>query len=206
MKGNLIATMLFTGLSAAAVAQVSTANAPTPAGGVRSSTDPARVAAVERRAGEVRAAARDQPGILFRGRTDSGVEIFSGGVSEEDRVAMRQEQARYSLWVATVAKPSGAYLARAKLRVARVGESSVALERTLEGPWLFAALPPGKYDVTATFKARGSDREQTLNQRVTVPASGVRQVVLRFDSSAQVGAEMDSPLKGNPFGDARTAP
>jgi hypothetical protein len=65
---------------------------------------------------------------------------------------------------------------------------------------LLAALPAGKYEVSAIFKADGASRDQTLSNRVTVAKIGQRQVVLRFDSPAEVSPEMSSPFKGNPFG------
>jgi hypothetical protein len=170
------------------------------ANGVQMSTDPARAAEVERKARELKARAATQPQVFVRGQTESGAAFVSGGNTLEDRVRMHAERERYSLWIATVAKPSGAYLADARLRIVRVGDKSTALERKMEGPWLLVALPPGKYDVSSTFKAMGSDKDQTLSQRVEISKAGLRQVVLRFDSPAEVSPEMNSPFKGNPFG------
>ncbi|NJN00156.1 MAG: hypothetical protein HC793_00250 [Aquincola sp.] len=39
-----------------------------------------------------------------------------------------------------------------------------------------------------------------LTQRVGVTTKGQRQAVFRFNSSAEVSPEMQSPFKGNPFG------
>lgn len=168
--------------------------------GVRTSTDPARAAEVERAAQEMKAREANQPKVFYRGKTDNGLDILSGGISVEDRVLMHRERGAYSLWVATVAKPSGAYLADAKLRIVNLDNQSVALDRAMEGPWLMAALPAGRYEVLATWKGDGSGTDQTLSSRVTVPKTGQRQVVLRFDSSAQVSPDMDGPFQGNPFG------
>lgn len=196
MKRGLIAIALFGSLAFASHAQ----QAPSAASSVRMSTDAARAAAIEKEAREMKARAGSQPKVFFRGKTDAGLAILSGGNTVGDRVTMHADRGTYSLWVATVAKPSGAYLADVKLRIVNLGDKSVALERTMEGPWLPAALPAGKYDVSATLKADGASKEHTLTNRVTVVKTGQRQVVLRFDSPAKVGPEMDSPFKGNPFG------
>lgn len=195
MKRNLIAIALFGSLACAAHAQ----QAPVAASGVRTSNDPARAAAVEKEAREMKARAGSQPKVFFRGKTDAGLAILSGGITVGDRVTMHAERSNCRVWVATVAKPSGAYLADARLRIVNLGDKSVALERTMEGPWLLAALPAGKYEVSATFRPDGASKDQTLSNLLTVAKAGQRQVVLRFDSPAKVGSEMDSPFKGNPF-------
>ncbi len=201
MKRNLIAMAMTMGMAVAGSLPLAARaqQAPSAASGVQTSTDPARAAAIEKEAGEMKARAGSQPKVFFRGKSDSGLAILSGGNSTGDRVTMHAERGTYSLWVATIAKPSGAYLADVKLRIVNLGDKSVALERTMEGPWLLAALPAGKYEVAATLMADGASKEQTLSNLVTVPKTGQRQVVLRFDSPAKVGPEMDSPFKGNPF-------
>lgn len=161
------------------------------------STDPARAAAVERKADDLKARNPAPSQVFARGQTESGAAFVSGGNTVEDRLSMRSESERYSLWVATVAKPSGAYLADAMLRIVQVGDKSTKLERKMEGPWLLVDLPAGTYDVTATFRAAGADKDQTITNRVEVSKAGQRQVVLRFDSSAQVeNPTMNPPFEG----------
>ena len=169
---------------------------------VKESTDPAKAAAVEREARDIqtRAAAHPQGSAdVVRGQTEGGVAFMSGGNSVDHRVAMHAERERYSLWVATVAKPSGAYLAEARLSIVDLKDKTVTLQRTMEGPWLLASLAPGRYEVSATYRPAGSGQDETLTQRVNIAKSGQRQVVMRFVSSAQVSSEMNSPFKGNPF-------
>ena len=202
MKRNLIAMAMTMGMAVAGSLPLAARaqQAPSAASGVQTSTDPSRATAVEREAREMKARAGSQPKVFFRGKTDAGLAILSGGNTVGDRVTMHAEQASYNLWVATVAKPSGAYLADVKLRIVKLDDKSVALDRTMEGPWLMAALPAGPYEVSATFQGDGAGQAQTLSDRVTVAKTGQRQVVLRFDSRAKVGQEMDGPFKGNPFG------
>lgn len=179
--------------------------------GVTESTDPARAAAVERAAREIqqRAAQRAASGqavpsaAIVQGATDSGVAFLSGGITVEDRVTMHAQRQRYSLWIATVAKPSGAYLSDARLRIVRLTDKAAVVERTMDGPWFMAALPAGQYEIVVSYKADGTDTAQKLTQRVGVAAQAQRQAVFRFASAAEVSQEMQSPFKGNPFGDPR---
>lgn len=183
------------------LAPVFTIQAQTPPGTVRESTDPARAEAVRKAAAELRARGPQPSAALVRTQSADGHALLSGGNSLEDRITMHAERQRYGLWIATVAKPSGAYLADVQLRIARAQGGAAVLERKMEGPWLMVALPPGAYAVTGTFKEPGSDRAKTLSSSVSVPKTGQRQVVLRFDSAAQVDPDAQRPAYGNPFGD-----
>lgn len=164
------------------------------------SAGPAKIAAIEQRAADLKARPPQPAAGIVRTRTAGGLELLSGGITIDERVTMRAESAGYSLWVSTVAKPSGAYLADVDLRIVQTKGKASILERKMEGPWLFVALPEGSYEVSATFRADGADKPQTITTRVTVPKTGQRQAVLRFDSNANVGPETHSPSKGNPFG------
>jgi hypothetical protein len=192
----------------ASIALAASAHAQNSSGQITTSTDPAKAAAVEQAAREMKArAAQDakagKPGAsvaVVQGKTEGGLAFLSGGITVDDRVFMHAERGRYSLWVATVAKPSGAYLSDAKLHIVDRKDKTTVLDRTMDGPWFLIALPAGSYDVSATYTADGSNTPQTLNTRVSVPAKGQRQTVLRFDSMATVSPDMQSPFKGNPFG------
>jgi hypothetical protein len=139
-----------------------------------------------------------------RAQTPAGHALLSGGITAGDRASMSAERQQYSLWVATVAKPSGAYLADAALRITDLKTKAVVLERKMEGPWLLVALPPGRYEVSASLREAGEDQPQQLVTRVNVAAKGQRQAVLRFVSKATVDPAMQSP-GSNPFG-AASAP
>jgi hypothetical protein len=191
----------------ASIALVASAHAQTSPSGVTTSVDPAKAAAVEKAARDMKArAAQDakasKPGssaVVVHGKTEGGLAFLSGGISVGDRVSMHAERANYSLWVATVAKPSGAYLSDAKLRIINRLDKTTVLDRTMDGPWFLITLPAGSYDVSATYAADGSNKPQILSTRVNVPKKGQRQAVLRFGSKATVSPEMRSPFNGNPF-------
>jgi hypothetical protein len=194
----------------AAAAPPASAASASAAAAVTESVDPARAAAVEKAAraigdrNERVAKVGGQPpsAILVRGQTEAGVAYLSGGVTVDDRKTMHAERAGYSLWVATVAKRSGAYLSDVRLSVTRAGDKAPAIARTMDGPWLLAALPPGRYEIVATMPADGADKEQTLKMQVQLAKGGLRQAVLRFDSSSELSPDGSDPFKGNPFGAA----
>jgi hypothetical protein len=193
MYGDRLAGVMLLGLALAAQAQ-------TAATGIQESTDPAKAAAVERAAAALQSRPPQPEVGLVRAKTAGGHEILSGGVTVSDRITMHAELERYSLWVATVAKPSGAYLLDADLRIVDLKSKTVVLERKMEGPWIFLALPEWPYEVSATFRDAGAEKAQTLSTRVSIPKKGQRQAVLRFDATASVDPDMQGPLRGNPFG------
>lgn len=175
---------------------------------VTESVDPARAAAIVKAARAIGdrntrvAAAGGAPPVagLVRGKTDDGSAFLSGGVTVDDRRTMRAERASYSLWIATVAKRSGAYLGDVRLAVTRAGEKAPVLARTMDGPWLLAALPAGRYEIVATLPGEAAAKDQTIKVTVALAKSGLRQAVLRFDSPAEVSPDGSDPFKGNPFG------
>ncbi|MFY9513445.1 MAG: hypothetical protein WAQ05_20975 [Rubrivivax sp.] len=191
------ASALLLALAGAAQAQTTPQTAP---GSVQESTDPARAAAIEKAAAELKQRP-PQPAVgIVRAKTPDGFDLLSGGITAGDRVSMHGERAAYSLWIATVAKPSGAYLADVDVRVLQSKTRTLVLERKMEGPWLLLALPEGPYEVSGSFREAGSDKPQTLTMRVSVLKKGQRQAVLRFDSKATVDPELQGPFQGNPFG------
>lgn len=175
---------------------------------IRESVDPARAASVLKEAraiGDRNASVAKTGGAppvagLVRGKTEDGAPFLSGGVTLDDRKTMRAERGDYNLWIATVAKRSGAYIGDVRLAVTRAGEKAPLLARTMDGPWLMAALAPGRYEIVATLPGDASAKEQTLKSTVQLAKGGQRQAVLRFDSTAEVSPDGSDPFKGNPFG------
>lgn len=167
--------------------------------GISESTDPARIAAVEARARAIQArdhARTPTTSGPMHGTTHSGWPYLSGGVATGGRHAMMAERNRFNLWVATVAKPSGAYLAGVALRIEDSKDASKVLDTRMSGPWLMVELPPGRYDVSGTYRAGRDAQPQTLTTQVDVAAGAHRQAILRFDSPAEVGPRASG---GDPF-------
>lgn len=165
---------------------------------VTETIDPVRVAAVEQAVRDLQRRQGQQAptggalsaASVVSGSTDAGIAYLSGGITVDDREQMRAQSGRYGLWIATVAKGSGAYLSDAQLRIVDSQRKSLVLARTSDGPWFMLALPPGRYTVSATLHTDGVASPETLTQQVTVPARGQHQAVLRFKSPAQVSPEM----------------
>lgn len=179
--------------------QGAAASTPPASSAITTSTDPAHAAKVEAEAARIKERALTTPAISARGKSSGGFDYVSGGVSIGEQVAMHAERAKYSLWVATVAKPSGAYLADIHLKIEDLKTKQVVLDQQMNGPWLMIALPPGRYDVVGT---RATEGQPVVTQHASarILATGQRQAVLRFPSKAEVGTPEQRPFKGNPFG------
>jgi hypothetical protein len=95
----------------------------------------------------------------------------SGGVSADERDDMIMALPDHNLKVLTAAEKSGAFLAAVQVVVRDAGRRTV-LETSLDGPWLLARLPPGRYELVATHEGKPQTRS------FTVPASGRREIFL----------------------------
>lgn len=99
-----------------------------------------------------------------------GTPLLTGGVSEEEREAMRQEIAAYNVWLVFVERDTGNYLAGVKVSVVDSNENAV-VDTVTNGPWLLAQLPPGRY------KVRLSDGQE---QAITAGAGTRAMTILRL--------------------------
>ena len=85
-----------------------------------------------------------------------GTPLLTGGVSEEEREAMRNEIGPYNVWLVFIERDTGNYVAGVKVSVVDSKENAV-VDTVADGPWLLAQVPPGQY------KVRTSDgQEQTI--------------------------------------------
>lgn len=130
---------------------------------------------------------------LLRAKTDDGYAYLSGGITVSDRRTMRDERNDYTLWVATVAKPSGAFLSDAQLSITKAGAKQPLFERIMDGPWLMLALPPGRYEVKAVLPADGTQPDRVAKEVVNIGKQGLRQAVLRFASTVEVAPDGQDP-------------
>jgi hypothetical protein len=135
-------------------------------------------------------------GAAEEGMTNQGRRYVSGGVSEEERVLLHAQRERYSLWIVTAARGSGAYLSDERVKVAD-SDQRVVFDASLDGPWLLIDLPPGRYAVEAHF---GSE---TQRQATTVHPGDHHQTFLRFDVDADVLPRTATTEMGTPFNGAR---
>jgi hypothetical protein len=135
-----------------------------------------------------------------RGTTNTGINYVSGGVGQTELVQLNEEKMRYSFWLTTATKRSGSYLAAVRVRILNASTHQPVLEHTMEGPWFFAALPTGSYDVEASY-AEASDRPvQVQKKSTTIHPGDHHQMVLYFDTPDTVNKEDAEPaFKTNPY-------
>lgn len=130
-----------------------------------------------------------QAGAAVEGSTPDGVRYASGGVSAEEQAALRGRFNQFTLRVATAAKGSGAHLASVQARITDAA-GKLVLEHRLEGPWLLANLPAGRYRVElrnlAQNAAAGS--EQVERRDVTVAARRLTELTVHFEAPADTAS------------------
>ena len=121
----------------------------------------------------------------------------SGGVSVEDFAELRSQASDYNLKLVLAARGSGAYLADVDVTVRSLPSREVVLEHRTDGPQLLAALPAGRYEVTASFADVLSGARDTLTRVIQVPRSGLVRSVMYFDTGDEVSAESPSAYRLN---------
>lgn len=99
-----------------------------------------------------------------------GTPFLTGGVSEEEREAMRQEIAPYNVWLVFVERDTGNYVTGVKVSVVDGNENAV-VDTVADGPWLLAQLPPGQY------KVRTADGQE---QAITAGTGSRAMTILRL--------------------------
>lgn len=113
----------------------------------------------------------------------------SGGVSVEEFAGLNRQASDYSLRLVLAARGSGAYLADVGVTVRSLPARDVVLEHRTDGPLLLATLPPGRYELTASFADVLPGAPTTVTRVINVPRSGLAQTVVYFDTGDTVGAE-----------------
>lgn len=115
---------------------------------------------------------------LSEGRGAGGEPYATGGVASEERDLLLKRRQGFNVWITTVAKKSGAYLADVRVRVVDTA-SRMVLETTLEGPLLFIALKPGQYSIEATLE------QQKQVRAVAVGVKSRHELYFYFDVEAE---------------------
>ena len=103
-------------------------------------------------------------------RTERGIPYLSGGISEEEREALRPMERNYDLKL-IFATRAGNYLSDVHVTIMDAQGRKV-LETVSAGPWFYTHLPAGKYKVMA--EARGKTQQQV------VQVSPQKQTQLQF--------------------------
>jgi hypothetical protein len=111
------------------------------------------------------------PSVAVEVHRVQDVDWVSGGVGTDEREEMVRALPDHNLKLLTAAEKSGAFLSAVQTVVRNAGGRAV-LETSLDGPWLLSRLPPGRYELVATYGGRSQTRG------FTVPATGRREIFL----------------------------
>ncbi|HJV96883.1 MAG TPA: carboxypeptidase regulatory-like domain-containing protein [Albitalea sp.] len=117
-----------------------------------------------------------------QGATPQGQAFVSGGVSDEEAAALHAQRERYTLWVVTAAKKTGAYLADVHVKVTDA-QQKVVFDAPIDGPWLMIDLPLGRYVVEASFEG------ETQQHVTTIHPGDHHQTIFYFATEADVSPE-----------------
>jgi hypothetical protein len=109
----------------------------------------------------------------FGHREPNGVDWLTGGVTIEERDAMRGVAPDYNLRVVVAVQRTGEYRSDVPISV-EDGNGNPVLAVVTDGPWLFARVAPGRYRVRT-----GDGQEQT----VEIGANG--RAVVYFRSAGE---------------------
>lgn len=60
---------------------------------------------------------------------------------------------------------------------------AVLLTTTLDGPWLFLALPEGRYEIEAHYHDKATRSDQIVKKISDIKKVGQRQMMMYFDAS-----------------------
>jgi hypothetical protein len=116
------------------------------------------------------------------------VPVRSGGASLDEFAELNRQAGEYSLKLILAAKRTGAYLADVDVVVRSLPSREVVLEHRSEGPLVLAALPPGRYEVSASYGQVLPGAPTTNTRIVTISPTGLAQMVMYFDTGDQVSS------------------
>jgi hypothetical protein len=105
--------------------------------------------------------------VITRGKTAQGFVYLSGGVGADERLALEERAKAFNVKL-VFADADGAYVANVQLEIAD-GKGEAILSTTTTGPWFYIQLPPGIYNVKATFGGQSKEIKKLLvsNDRIT---------------------------------------
>jgi hypothetical protein len=106
----------------------------------------------------------------------AGISFVTGGVGLGEREALTQQASQFNLKVVNT-NPTGAYTADVQVSIVDSSGHEV-LNTRLDGPWLMAKLPAGRY----TLNANNGSRTQT--RKLNIGASGMDRVQLSWNEPA----------------------
>ncbi len=112
-------------------------------------------------------------------RSASCLPYVTGGVTPKELKAIASRRAQFSFARVARSSLSGGPVADAQVRISDA-RSKVVLDAAMDGPWLLVSMVPGRYQVAVTFQ------DETLRSDIEIPASGQRELEVRFRSASEV--------------------
>jgi hypothetical protein len=103
---------------------------------------------------------------------EGGIPYMSGGVGVGARHRLAEKAAGFDLKL-VLANRKGDYLADVPLAI-KDHRGHTALRATSQGPWFYAKLPPGRYDVVLSEPGRG------YMYSFDIPKHGQRELVVHL--------------------------
>lgn len=128
---------------------------------------------------------------LTRGTSPQGWAFVEGGVGQGEVDDMKAELARYSLWILTAERTSGAHLSDVEVTILS-DKGDKLFDTALDGPWLMVDLPLGRYEV----RARAG--QQTQHRITTIHPGDHHQIVFYFDVADESHPEVDDIRPASP--------
>lgn len=114
-----------------------------------------------------------------QGQTPQGWAFLDGGIGQTETESMEAARGKYSLWIMTASRTSGAHLPDAEVTIID-SKGQTVFERRLEGPWLMIDLPLGRYEV----RSRHGQESQT--RVTTIHPGDHHQIIFYFNVEAEV--------------------
>lgn len=110
----------------------------------------------------------------------NGYECISGGIGLSEREELLKQRNAFSLWVITATEKSGSYLSDVTITVLDQKNKQKLMTYSMNGPWLFVALPSGSYELEAKRPASGTGARETIKKSVNIVNGEHQQAVFYF--------------------------
>lgn len=114
-----------------------------------------------------------------QGQSPQGWAFIDGGIGQTETEGMEADRSKYSLWVMTAGRKSGAFLADVEVTIVD-SKGEEVFQRRLEGPWLMIDLPLGRYEVRSRYGQEAQTRVTTIHP------GDHHQIVFYFNVEAEV--------------------
>ncbi|MDE2430704.1 MAG: carboxypeptidase regulatory-like domain-containing protein [Burkholderiales bacterium] len=113
------------------------------------------------------------------------IDCVSGGIGQSEREALLNQSSKYNFWLTTAGSKSGAYLSEVQVTIRDVRSGARVFFNTMDGPWLFANLPPGNYEVEARYRENDTAPVQVVKKITSIQKGQHRQMMLYFNVASE---------------------